>query len=202
MKLIYAAASPFARKVRVVAHETGQFGSLELLDTTVLPTQINQQVLEVNPLGKIPVLVTDDGQSLFDSRVICEYLDSLHAGQHLIPTGARRWPVLRVSALADGVLDAALLVRYETVIRPDALRWNDWLDGQWAKVERGLDELESLTSAFGAPLDLGQISVGCALGYLDFRFPDRGWRDGHPGLEAFQAAFSQRPSMQVTAPTG
>ena len=118
MQLIYAAASPFARKVRVLAAETGLLARLELLDTTVLPVTLNERVNALNPLGKIPVLLLDNGESLYDSRVICEYLDSLHDGRRLLPTDASRWPVLRLAALADGLMDAAVLARYETAARP------------------------------------------------------------------------------------
>ena len=123
MQLIYAAASPFARKVRVLAAETGLLDRIELLDTAVMPTTLNERVNALNPLGKIPVLLTDDDEALYDSRVICEYLDTLHAGAKLLPSGAARWQVLRLAALADGLMDAALLARYERGVRPAELQW-------------------------------------------------------------------------------
>ena len=200
MQLIYAAASPFARKVRVLAAETGLLDRIELLDTAVLPTTLNERVNALNPLGKIPVLVTDADEVLYDSRVICEYLDTLHAGAKLLPSGAARWQVLRLVALADGLMDAALLARYERAARPAELQWSDWLDGQLGKVQRSLAELERQVERLQGPLDLGQIGVACALGYLDFRFADLDWRAAHPGLAAFQEAFAQRASMQASAP--
>lgn len=200
MQLIYAAASPFARKVRVLAAETGLLARIELLDTAVLPTTLNERVNTLNPLGKIPVLLTDDGEALYDSRVICEYLDTLHQGAKLLPSGAARWQVLRLAALADGLMDAALLARYERGVRPAELQWSAWLDGQLGKVQRALVELERQVERLQGPLDLGQIGVACALGYLDFRFADLDWRAAHPGLAAFQQAFVRRASMQASAP--
>ncbi|AQZ35570.1 glutathione S-transferase [Pseudomonas sp. LPH1] len=199
MQLIYAAASPFARKVRVLAAETGLLDRIELLDTAVLPTTLNERVNALNPLGKIPVLLTDDDQVLYDSRVICEYLDTLHAGAKLLPSGAARWQVLRLAALADGLMDAALLARYERGVRPAELQWAAWLDGQLGKVQRSLAELERQVERLQGPLDLGQIGVACALGYLDFRFADLDWRAAHPGLAAFQQTFAQRASMLASA---
>jgi len=200
MQLIYAAASPFARKVRVLAHEAGLLGRIELLDTAVLPTTLNEQVNARNPLGKIPVLLTDDGEALYDSRVICEYLDTLHQGRKVLPEGGERWQVLRLAALADGLMDAALLARYERGVRPAELQWSAWLDGQLGKVQRALAELERQVGQLQGPLDLAQIGVACALGYLDFRFADIDWRVSHPGLAAFQQAFAQRASMRSSAP--
>ncbi|MDF2073543.1 glutathione S-transferase [Pseudomonas mendocina] len=200
MQLIYAAASPFARKVRVLAAETGLLERIELLDTAVLPTTLNERVNALNPLGKIPVLLTDDGQALYDSRVICEYLDTLHQGTKLLPDGAARWQVLRLAALADGLMDAALLARYERAVRPAELQWTAWLEGQLGKIQRALAELERQVDHLQGPLDLAQIGVACALGYLDFRFADLDWRAAHPGLAAFHQAFAQRASMQASAP--
>jgi len=200
MQLIYAAASPFARKVRVLAAETGLLERIELLDTAVLPTTLNERVNTLNPLGKIPVLLSDDGEALYDSRVICEYLDTLHQGAKLLPDGAARWQVLRLAALADGLMDAALLARYERAARPAELQWSAWLEGQLGKIQRALAELERQVGQLQGPLDLAQIGVACALGYLDFRFADLDWRAAHPGLAAFQQAFAQRASMQASAP--
>ncbi|TRO41666.1 glutathione S-transferase [Pseudomonas sp. ALS1131] len=200
MQLIYAAASPFARKVRVLAAETGLLERIELLDTAVLPTTLNEQVNALNPLGKIPVLLTDAGEALYDSRVICEYLDTQHQGPKLLPDGAARWPVLRMAALADGLMDAALLARYERAARPAELQWSAWLEGQLGKIQRALAELERQVEQPQGPLDLAQIGVACALGYLDFRFADLDWRAAHPGLAAFQQTFALRASMQASAP--
>lgn len=200
MKLIYAGASPFARKVRVLALESGLAAGIEMLDTAVLPIKENAEVNRANPLGKIPVLITAEGEALFDSRVICEYLDALQSGDAFFPHGAERWTCLTRAALADGLMDAALLVRYEGAIRPEALQWQDWKDGQLGKIHRALDALEAIAGELQGPVDIAQIAVGCALGYLDFRLSHLGWRQGHPGLERFFAAFSERESMKATVP--
>ncbi|WP_222908254.1 glutathione S-transferase N-terminal domain-containing protein [Pseudomonas sp. DNDY-54] len=201
MQLIYAAASPFGRKTRVVASETGLTSRLELIETTVLPVDVNERVNAVNPLGKIPVLLTDDGEALYDSRVICEYLDSLHDKPRLFPADpARRWRTLRLAALADGVMEAAVLTRYERAARPAERQWDEWVDGQLAKVRRGLASLEVSTDLLNEPLDIAQIGVACALGYLDFRFAELNWRHESPKLAAFNEQFADRDSMRSTAP--
>jgi glutathione S-transferase len=144
MQLIYAAASPFARKVRVLAFETGLLARIELLDTAVLPTTLNERVNALNPLGKIPVLLSDAGEALYDSRVICEYLDTLHDGARLLPQDDTRWPVLRLAALADGLMDAALLARYEKAVRQAEQQSQAWLEGQLGKVQRALADRRGL----------------------------------------------------------
>ncbi len=201
MQLIHAPASPFARKVRVLASEANLLPRIELIDTAVLPTTLNEQVNALNPLGKIPVLLTDDGEALFDSRVICEYLDSLHDRPRLIPTeAAARWRTLRLAALADGLMEAALLVRYERAVRPAEYQWDDWAEGQLGKVRRTLTALEANAEALREPLSIAHIAVACALGYLDFRFADLAWRNRHPELANFQESFAARESMQATVP--
>lgn len=202
MQLIHAPASPFARKVRVLASETGLLSRLELLDTAVLPVTLNEQVNQNNPLGKVPVLITDDGQALFDSRVICEYLDSLHELPKLFPDEApARWATLRLAALADGLMEAALLVRYERAVRPAVQQWEAWVEGQLGKIQRALQALETHAGELYGPLSIAHITVGCALGYLDFRFAELEWRRDAPALAAFQRAFAARQSMQTTTPS-
>jgi glutathione S-transferase len=199
MKLHYNPASPYVRKVRVLALETELMGDIELAEVTLTPTGPDENVCSDNPIGKIPTLVRDDGSALYDSRVICEYLDSRHDGARMFPEkGETRWTAVRRQALADGILDAAVGTRYETVLRPEALRWPDWVDGQMNKVRRSLDLLEH--EALGDSVDIGTISVACALGYLDFRYPDEGWRNSRPRLAAWFEVFSQRPSMSETRP--
>ena len=199
MKLYYNRASPYVRKVRVLALETGLMGDIELAEVTITPTGPDAHLNSDNPIGKIPTLVRDDGDALYDSRVICEYLDGLHNGARLFPeSGEARWTAARRQALADGILDAAVGTRYETFLRPEALRWPDWVDGQMGKVRRSLDVLEKETLA--DTLDIGAISVACALGYLDFRYSDEGWRDSRPKLTAWYESFVARPSMTETGP--
>ena len=159
------------------------------------------QVNALNPLGKVPVLITDDGEALFDSQVICEYLDSLHDKPPLYPADAPgRWRTLRLAALADGLLEAALLVRYERAIRPTEQQCDAWIDGQIGKIQRALLALEAQADHLQPPLDIAQITVACALGYLDFRFVELNWRSDAPALVAFHGIFATRDSMRLTAP--
>lgn len=200
MKLFYSTTSPYVRKVVVVAIETGLDARIERVTTNLQPQ--TDEFLAINPLGKVPALIADDGQVLYDSPVICAYLDSLHSGQRLFPEQApASWQALRQQALADGVLDAAVLCRWEQMMRPEPLRWPDWMTRQWSKVARGLDSLEVEATVLGdGPLTIGQITIGCALGWLDFRFPDDDWRRNRPALAAWYEGFASRPSMQATVP--
>jgi glutathione S-transferase len=199
MKLRYAARSPFVRKVMVVAHEHGLVDRIEPVATTLSPVQGNQTLAQENPLMKVPSLVTDDGEVLFDSPVICEYLDAIGAGAKLFPPAApARWRALRQQALADGILDAIILCAYEASQRPEDKRWADWTDGQMRKAHQGLAAAER--EDLSGPLTIGPIAVGCMLGYLDLRFPSDGWRDRQPRLARWYESFQQRPSMQATKP--
>ncbi|RPI45199.1 MAG: glutathione S-transferase family protein [Betaproteobacteria bacterium] len=194
------AASPFARKVRIVARETDLIARIEEIDTAVSPVAANAELAAANPLVKIPTLILDDGTTLYDSRVICEYLDAL-AGNRLFPqSGVERWQALRLQALCDGILDAAVLIRYETAVRPEAVRWPDWIAAQRGKIEGGLAALEHAQPGFGASFGIGQVGAACVLGYLDFRFPDIAWRARYPRLEAWFAEASKRASVHDTAP--
>lgn len=198
MKLRYAAASPFVRKVMVLAHELDLAKRIEILPVSLSPVRANAELAEENPLMKVPSLVTDDGMVLYDSPVICEYLDSIAGGHRFFPpAGPTRWTALRQQALADGVLDAVILCRYE-MLRPEEKCWKEWTDGQMAKAHQGLAALEREDLA--GPRTIGAVSAGCALGYLDLRFPDDGWRARHPGLAAWYAAVAELPSMKATAP--
>ena len=202
MLLFSNPASPFGRKVAIAAHELGLHERLDVRNEALTPVSPNDAVAAANPLGKIPCLVTDEGEALYDSRVIAEYLDSLHDGRRLFPPAAPgRWRALRLQALGDGIMDAAVGTRYESVLRPEAYRWSDWISGQKLKVTRGLDLLEAQPEMLaGAEPDIGQIAIACALGYLDFRYADWPWRPGRPRLEAWFRRFEQRPSMQATKP--
>jgi glutathione S-transferase len=200
MKLFYASASPFVRKCMVAAIELGLEDRLETVTVATSPVAPATELDAVNPLRKIPALVTDDEETLYDSAVICEYLDAI-GGNHLIPQeGAARWAVRRQESLADGLLDAAVITRYEMAVRPEEKRWDDWIAAQKAKIDGALGQMERDAANFGGALHLGAIAFGCALGYLDFRFADDGWRNGHDKLAAWYETFAQRPSMQRTAP--
>ncbi len=200
MRLYFSPTSPYVRKVMVLLHETGQLAEVELVSGSGSPVDPGTAPLEANPLGKVPALERPDGPALYDSRVICRYLDA-RTDAGLYPEGARLWDTLTVEATGDGILDAALLMVYEGRLRPEELRFSPWVEGQWAKVDRALDVLETRWLAhLRGPLDAGQIAVGCALGYLDFRHGARGWRAGRPGLAAWFDSFAARPSMMATLP--
>ncbi len=200
LQLVSAAASPFVRKVRVLLHETGQVADIELLNVATSPTDPSTEVQSINPLAKIPALIRDDGPALYDSRVITRYLDA-RANAGLYPE-ARIWETLTLEATGDAIMDAGVLMVYEGRCRPEDKQDHTWLDAQWGKIEGALDALsERWMSHLTGPLDMGQISVGCALGYLDFRHMARGWRDGRGALDDWFAAFSQRESMQATIPS-
>jgi glutathione S-transferase len=200
MKLRTSVTSPYVRKVWIVAHETGLTARIEPVPTnawdpaTDLPND--------NPLGKVPALIADGGETIFDSPVICEYLDSLHDGQALVPAaGGARWAQKRLEALADGILDALVAKRIETAIRPTDKCWPDWIARQDRAVDRALDCLEDEVAGWGDTFLIGQIGVAVALGYLDFRFPETVWRPTRPALSAWFDVAARRPSVVATAPT-
>lgn len=199
MKLYYSPLSPYARKVRVLAIETGLADRIAVEIVSAAPNQPDLPIVRTNPLGKIPALVLEDGTALFDSRVIAEYLDTLHDGPRFHPaSGPPRWAALRRQALADGATDAALLARYELALRPADRRWSDWVDGQMAKIRHALDALEAEIGAQDGLATIGDIATACLLGYLDIRFPDETWRAGRPNLTAFDARVAARASMVAT----
>lgn len=201
MKLYTNPASPFCRKVEVVLLETGLTDHVTKTEVAGHPTDPGTMPVDVNPAGKIPVLSREDGPALYDSRVICRYLDSL-AESALYPE-SRLWEVLTLEATGDGICEAAVLMVYENRSRPESARHAPWVEAQWSKVTRALDALEARwMSHLKGPLNMGQIAVGCALGYLDFRHPDRDWRGDRPALAAWFATFSERPSMARTSPGG
>jgi glutathione S-transferase len=221
MKLFFTDTSPYARKVRVVALELALQDRIETQFLRPMPTAVDATLSSVNPLSKIPALVLDDGTALYDSPVICEYLDTLHAGPKLVPaSGPARFRVLRLQALCDGILEAAILVFYERSQRPPAMHWGPWLDGQAQKARQGLDELEREAASFGpqapgalapgavtstsdderAGVDLAQICAGVTIGWLELRGVLGDIRAGRPKLGAWYDAFRTRPSMRATVP--
>lgn len=201
MRLWFNPASPFARKVRVVARETGVAGRIDEINTVVSPVKPNADLARENPLVKIPALATPDLGTLYDSAVICEYLDSLHHGTPLFPgAGPERWRALRLQALGDGILEASVLMRYESAVRPVSLQWSDWTAGQLSKVRGGLDALEQECPGWGERFAIGQITAACVLGYLDFRFPQEAWRGSHPALSRWYESIAPRASMKATVP--
>ena len=201
MKLYVSPASPFGRKVSVLIAELGLTDRVTQEPATVTPTTRNADVARGNPLAKIPTLLLDDGSALFDSPVICEYLDSLAGSPRFFPAaGAAKWAALKRQALGDGLMDAAILLRYEVALRPEAMRWPEWIAGQKGKVMAALDAMESDAPQLGTGFDIGHVTYGCALGYLDLRLGDLRWRDGRSGLAAWFEKISARPSMASTTP--
>ncbi|ALI07895.1 MULTISPECIES: glutathione S-transferase [Pseudomonas] len=202
MTLFHNPASPFVRKVLVLLHETGQQDRVALQLSQLTPVKPDRALIEDNPLSKIPALRLANGSVIHDSRVILDYLDHQHVGNPLIPRdGAARWRRLTLASLADGVMDAAVMIRYETALRPVEKHWDEWLDAQRDKIRRALGLLEAEAIAeLASHFDVASISVACALGYLDLRHPDLEWRKANPQLAAWFAEVSLRPSMIETVP--
>ncbi|MFZ2650382.1 MAG: glutathione S-transferase [Burkholderiaceae bacterium] len=198
MKLYFSPTSPYVRKCLVSAHELGLIGRIELLAGNAHPVQRDPVIIASNPLGKVPTFICDDGQVLYDSRVICEYLDHLGGGSLFPRSGAARWRALTLQALADGMLDAALLARYEDAARPEALRWPEWRSGQLDKIATSLAALDAAPEQLQGRVDIGTLGLGCALGYLDLRFADMAWREHYPKVAKWAADFCRRPSMQAS----
>lgn len=195
--LLYQSHSPYARKVLVCAHELGLAGRLEVIHHETSPTNRNDAVFAQNPLGKVPVLLTQDAGALFDSVVICDYLDRLAGQGALIPRdGPARYASLRLQALAQGLCDAGIALRWETVRRPEALRYPPLAEGQAAKLIEAYDHLEAQAD-LGGPVTVGQIALATALDWLAFRgLPD--FRGRAPRLAAWHDDFCRRPSMRAT----
>lgn len=198
MKLLYQTHSPYARKALVFAHEAGLAPLIEVEHQETSPTNPNARVFEENPLGKVPVLLRPGVAPLFDSDVICAYLDSLNAGRKLIPDdGEARWHALRVQAVAQGMAEAGIAVRWETVRRPEALRYAPLREGYIAKLQASYDWLERELD-FDSPVHVGHIAVATALSWLEFRDLHRFRDEQHRRLAAWLDAFEERPSMRAT----
>ncbi|MBT0956841.1 glutathione S-transferase N-terminal domain-containing protein [Alphaproteobacteria bacterium KMM 3653] len=199
LSLYWGSASPYVRKVMITAHLLQIEESIDLLDSAAHPTERDTAIQAFNPLAKVPAAQTQDGLALYDSRVICEYLDSEHNGGIFPPAGPARWTALRRQALADGLLDAALLTRYETLVRPEELRWPLWLEKQTEKVMDALGAMEADIPEADCQ-DIGAISYACALGWLNFRFPDLPWQEKRPALAHWHAVFEETPALIATRP--
>lgn len=198
MKILFSPFSPYVRKCLVTAFELGLNDQLQLLPSNAHPINRDKDIIAINPLGKVPTFYTDDGQVLFDSRVICEYLNQLGGGALIPAGGASRWQTLTLQSIGDGMLDALLLARYEDVARPDQMKWPEWRAGQLDKAETSLSYLDGHTDLLADRVDLGSLTIGCALWYLDLRFPDIDWRAHHAPTARWYEAFSKRPSMAHT----
>jgi glutathione S-transferase len=193
-----AQPSPFGRKVRLAAAALGLADDIRVVDTNTMDA--DDPIRKLNPLGKIPALILEDGRVLYDSRVIVEYLDTVAGGGRIIPKETdARFEELRLAALADGVLDAAILIVYEGRFRPDQTPHEGWLTYQRGKIERSLASLEPAPPAI-EPLGVGAIGLGCALGYLDFR-KQVDWRPVYPGLVSWLNDFAKAaPGYEETLP--
>ncbi|MEQ8399183.1 glutathione S-transferase [Thalassobaculum sp.] len=201
MQLIYQTHSPFARKVLVMAHEVGLAAALEVIHQETSPTRRNEAVFALNPLGKVPVLVLADRSCLFDSNVICEYLDGLHDRPRLLPAEpTARFAALRLQALAQGMADAGIAVRWETERRPEALRYAPFHDGQLAKLRAAYAFVEQ-DPALDGLLTIGQIALATTLDWLEFRNVAP-FRVDHPRLASWFDRFAERSSMQATPLSG
>ena len=200
MKLHYSATSPYVRKVMVCALIRGIAGLLD--KQTANPHQSPAELLADNPLSKVPALVTKDGTAIYDSPVICEYLDSVGDGPKMFPpAGPARWKALRQEALGDGILDAPQPRRREIALPQDEGR-QTYIALQQGKVKAALAVLEAEADSLGMLTNIGEITIACALGYMDFRYANEPWRPRHPKLEAWYAKVSAMPAMAQTAPPG
>ena len=196
MKITFSTASPYVRKALACAVARGITDQLEHWKITAT----DPAIAEFNPLNKVPTLVTDDVGGLFDSPVICEYLDTIGSAAPLFPAGAARWNALRLQALGDGIMDASQPRRREIGLPQDEGRIA-YIELQKGKVARALDALEKEVSSFGHLTHIGEITVGCALGYLDFRFANEPWRPGHPKLTAWYEEVVKLPALAQTMPS-
>ena len=202
MKLYASTRSPFCRKVFVAARELGLLHRLEIQPVVVSQTLVDPALLAVHPLGQIPVLVLDDGQVVHDSLVICEYLDALAGGDRLLPVrGAGRWEVLGRHALGQAMLETLVKLFSERKRDADPLQ-PAFVDAFRSKFLRTLPGLDAASRSAAERFDLGDIAIGCALAYADFRFPALDWRAGHRALEAYYARIAARPSMRESVLAG
>ena len=201
LKLFYSDRSPYVRKVMVTLHEVNLFENVEIVGVRTNPLGVVEDLVDVSPLGKIPTLVLPDGTTIFDSRVICSYLSSIGKSDLYLAKENLKWSIKTAEANFDGILDAALLMVYEHRYRQDIYQSAEWLENLWKKIERTLDFYNNSSSKIlSGSLNMGQISLGCALGYLDYRHNNRNWRAKNQNLRDWFAEFSERLSMRNTIP--
>jgi len=200
MKLYKSDLSPFARKVLVVLHETGQMDDLEYTDVFGTTVDAGTMPVGLNPLGKLPVLERDDGSAIYDSRVICRFLNA-RAGGELYPEGDRLWDALTLEATGDGIMESALAMVYEARVRPPEMQYQTIVDAHWVKIDRALSALNKVwIKQLSEPFNMGQVAVASALGYLDLRLDARDWRQGNDALASWFEKISERASLQATVP--
>ncbi|HRX35384.1 MAG TPA: glutathione S-transferase N-terminal domain-containing protein [Aestuariivirga sp.] len=199
MKIYGDVISPFVRMTLVTAHEVGLGDKVDHVVEPVKPTEVNHKLAALNPIGKIPVLETDHGHAVYDSRVIMEYLCHVGGNSVLIPDdGVKRFRVLTLQALGVGLADSAVAYRYETAARPQGLQWEDWMARTVTRINASLDDLEKNWEACLAEAHVGSIAAAVTLSYLDFRLGALNWREGRTRLARFHEDFSARDSMVRT----
>lgn len=199
MRLYWSSRSPFVRKAMIAAHETGVASRIETIRVEVAVTKLNSEVMAHNPLNKIPTLLLEDGGMLFDSRVICEYFDTLNTGPKLFPSEpSEKWVALRREALGSGIMESGVAGIGERA-RPKEVQSQPHLAAYKAKIQAALDYLDADASALSRDrFNIGHLSIGCALGYLDFRYADDDWRKGRANLSEWHKAFAERASFKLT----
>jgi len=200
MKLVYSPPSPFVRKVTTLIHHADLSDRIELVNVKTTALSVAEEARAANPLGKIPVMILEDGKAIFDSRVITQYLDEL-AGSNLYPR-ERIYDILTLEALADGIMESAVSITYESKLRPENEQSPSWMEAQWSKVLHAVKALDSgVFKAMDGEINMGQIAVSCALGYLDFRHDARQWRSGHSKLASWNDEMMKLPALIKTIPT-
>tara|TARA_Y100000589_G_scaffold301350_1_gene312162 strand:- start:1402 stop:2007 length:606 start_codon:yes stop_codon:yes gene_type:complete len=200
MKLVYSPPSPFVRKVTTLIHHADLSDRIELINVKTTALSVAEEARAANPLGKIPVMILEDGKAIFDSRVITQYLDEL-AGSKLYPR-EKIYDILTLEALADGIMESAVSITYESKLRPENEQSPSWMEAQWSKVLHAVKALDDgIFKAMDGEINMGQIAVSCALGYLDFRHDPRQWRSGHSKLASWNDEMMKLPALIKTIPT-
>ena len=198
MKLFHSPLSPYVRKVMITAHEMGLVDQIELVAGTGTPMDPSDDVVAANPVGRIPALVTEDAGTLMDSRVICRYLNA--RGDDSMYGSGEDFALLAREGLAEGIMDSSLLVAYENRLRPEEMRFQPWIDGQFGKILRGLKAFDGRVDELGGDFTMDQVALISACGHVDFRHGQLGWRDECPALADWVAKMGERPSVAATVP--
>ena len=200
MKLVYSPPSPFVRKVTTLIYHADLNDRIELINVKTTALSVAEEARAANPLGKIPVMILGDGKAIFDSRVITRYLDEF-AGSNLYPE-EKIYDILTLEALADGIMESAVSITYESKLRPDNEQSPSWMEAQWSKVLHAVKALDDGEfKAMDGEINMGQIALACALGYLDFRHDAREWRSGHSNLASWNDKMMKLPALIKTIPT-
>ena len=200
MKLVYSPPSPFVRKVTTLIHHADLHDRIELINVKTTALSVAEEARAANPLGKIPVMILENGKAIFDSRVITRYLDEL-AGSNLY-SKKNIYDILTLEALADGIMESAVSITYESKLRPENEQSPSWMEAQWSKVLHAIKALDDEEfKAMNGEMNMGQIAVACALGYLDFRHDARQWRSGHSNLASWNDKMMKLPALIKTIPT-